>query len=55
MHFARRLPAAWLFAWLTFMGSVAPHSASAACAKNQKNLPQETGFLNRNIQIRGVT
>jgi acetyl esterase/lipase len=55
MHFARRLPAAWLFAWLTFMGAVGPHSASAARAKDQKNPPQETGFLNRNIQVRGVT
>lgn len=54
MPFARRLPAVWLFAWLAFVGAVAPHSASAARAKDQKNLPQETGFLNRNIQVRGV-
>ena len=54
MPLARLLSAACLFAWLALIGAVAPHSASAARTKDQKNLPQETGFLNRSIQVRGV-
>lgn len=55
MTFARRLPAVWLFAWLALMGAAAPHSASAALGKKPKDVPQETGFLNRNIQVHGIT
>jgi predicted esterase len=56
MLFARRLSAVSLFAWLALMATLVPHSASAALGKDRKNLPpQETGFLNRNIQVRGIT
>jgi predicted esterase len=55
MSFARRLPTFWLSGLLALLGVIAPNSASAAMGKNRKNLPQETGFLNRSITIRGIT
>lgn len=55
MPFIRRFHIVCLLACLVLAGLVAPHSTSAASRKKSKLPPQETGFLNRSIQIRGVT
>jgi acetyl esterase/lipase len=55
MPSARRFSFARLLTWFVFIGTVAPHCAWAARAKAPKNPPQETGFLNRSIQVRGGT
>lgn len=54
MLFLHRSRIAWLYAFL-LVGVAASHSALAVGRKKLKLPPQETGFLNRNIQIRGVT
>jgi poly(3-hydroxybutyrate) depolymerase len=43
-------------AWFVFIGIVSPHGAWAARTKDHKVLPpQETGFLNRTVQVHGST
>jgi acetyl esterase/lipase len=54
MSSARRSSFVRLVAWFAFIGALAPNCAWAARAKAPKMPPQETGFLNRSIQVRGA-
>ncbi len=55
MSFVCRLHIVWLLAVLVLAGAAPSLFARAAGRKDRKELPQETGFLNRSIQVRGVT
>ena len=55
MLIARRFHSVCLIAWLALAVFVVPHPASAAKSKNRNKPPQETGFLNRSIVVRGVS
>ncbi len=55
MPFIHRSRISWLLVCLLLAGLIGSHSALAAGKKKPKLSPQATGFLNRSIQIRGVT